>query len=71
MYQLLVYYPERSDAHAMINAQNAFEALALIPRILAEHHGCERVVVMMGTVRLFAVDCAGNTMPWLQTIPKS
>jgi hypothetical protein len=47
----------------MINAQNASEALALIPRILAEHHGCERVVVMMGTVRLFAVDCAGNTMP--------
>jgi hypothetical protein len=63
MYQLLVYFPEQRDAHAIVNAHNASDALALIPRILADHHGCERVVVIMGTVRLFAVDCAGNRTP--------
>jgi hypothetical protein len=54
MYQLLVYFPEQRDAHAIVNAHNASDA---------DHHGCERVVVMMGTVRLFAVDCAGNRTP--------
>ncbi len=63
MYQLLVYYPEKPGVHATIVAERAAEVLDLIPKILAEHDGCERVVVTYDQVRLFAVDCAGNRLP--------
>ena len=63
MYQLQVYYPGQTFAQAVIDVKQASEALDLIPDVLAKHQGCERVVVMMGTNRLFAVDCSGNRLP--------
>jgi hypothetical protein len=63
MYQLLVYYPNDPIPRATVKAARAPDALTLIPRLLSEHDGCEHVVVMLGGIRLFAVDCAGNRLP--------
>ena len=48
--------------HAVIDVPSSADVVALIPRILAEHDGCEHVVVMTGTTRLFAVNCRGERM---------
>lgn len=63
MYQLLVYYPGTKGVAATVDARSAVDVLELIPKILADHEGCEHVVVMFNSVRLFAVDCAGNRLP--------
>ncbi|MGH6967254.1 MAG: hypothetical protein ACREE0_22440 [Phenylobacterium sp.] len=63
MYELHVYYGGDSIARKTVRASRAAEALDLIAQLLAEHDGCERVVVMVSGVRLFAVDCAGNRLP--------
>lgn len=63
MYQLLVYYPDSEEPHAVIPLERGADAMALITRILAEHQGCEHVVVMLGSTRLFSVDCAGHRQP--------
>lgn len=63
MYQLMVYHPGEPIARVTVKAARAAEALALIPLLLAEHHGCEHVVVTVDGVRLFSVDCAGNRLP--------
>jgi hypothetical protein len=63
MYQLLVYYPGKAGVQATFIVERAAEVLDLIPKLLAEHRGCERVVVMLDQTRLFAVDCAGNRLP--------
>ena len=63
MYELGVYYPGDTIARSMVEAKRADEALGLIPKLLAEHAGCERVVVMLSGLRLFSVDCAGNRLP--------
>lgn len=63
MYLLLVYFPEDDVARATIPALNAAEVLSLIPQLLAEHAGCEHIVVKGAGVRLFSVDCEGNRLP--------
>lgn len=65
MYHLLIYYPG-DPAHRpsqRIEARDPKAIVDTIPKVLAEHDGCERVVVMMGVTRLFSVDCAGNRLP--------
>ena len=63
MYRLLVYYPEQTGIHATIHVDRSADVLTRIPQLLAEHDGCERVVVMFNDTRLFAVDCEGNRLP--------
>ena len=63
MYQLQVYYPENPVPHATLLADRGSEVLELIQAALAEHPGCERVVVTLNSTRLFAIDCAGNRLP--------
>lgn len=63
MYELQVYHPGDPIARVTVKAARAADAIALIPQLLAEHAECEHVVVMVGDVRLFAVDCAGNRRP--------
>jgi len=63
MYELVVYYPGEDIARRRVKAGRSAEAFALIPQLLAEHDGCEHIVVLLGGVRLFAVDCAGNRLP--------
>ncbi len=63
MYELHVFYPGDAIARKTVQAGRSADALGLIPQLLAEHEGCEHVVVMVGGVRLFAVDCAGNRLP--------
>lgn len=63
MYQLLVYFPGSDVVRATIDVEKAADVLTLIPKILAEHEGCEHIVVMFRDIRLFAVDCTGNRLP--------
>ncbi len=63
MYQLLVYFPGSEGARARINIDRGSDVVAMIPKLLAEHEGCEHIVVMLNDVRLFAIDCAGNRLP--------
>jgi hypothetical protein len=63
MYQLLVFYPEQRVPHETIRTASAAETLDRITAILAEHHDCEKVVVMFDGDRLFSVDCSGNRLP--------
>jgi len=63
MYEVQVYYPGDLIARKTVKAARATQALDLIPQLLAEHDGCEHIVVMVSGVRLFAVDRGGNTLP--------
>ncbi|THD59294.1 hypothetical protein [Phenylobacterium sp.] len=63
MYTLLVYHPGEKAARATIKVPKAADVLTTIPEVLAEHHTCEHVVVMLDDIRLFAVDCVGNRLP--------
>jgi hypothetical protein len=49
MYQLLVYYPGDTAPRATLQAQNAAAVVALIPKALSDHDGCERVVVIFNS----------------------
>lgn len=60
MYFLEVHGREPAPPVAMRTADLAEEALQLIPALLAEHPGCDHVVVLFNTTRLFAVDREGN-----------
>jgi hypothetical protein len=48
MYHLLVYFPGETVAVATIHTPRGSEILRLIPKLLAEHDGCEHIVVMGG-----------------------
>jgi hypothetical protein len=61
MYTLQVFFDGRLD-HLEV-CRDAAGTLARIPELLREHDGCEKIVVMFGDVRLFAVDCKGNRLP--------
>lgn len=63
MYELQVYYAGDTTIRKSVRASRAAEALELIPLLLAEHDGCEHIVVLVSGVRLFSVDCAGNRLP--------
>ena len=63
MYQLLVYFPGSDVVRATIEVERSADVLARIPKLLAEHEGCEHIVVMFKDMRLFAVDCTGNRLP--------
>jgi hypothetical protein len=63
MYQLLVYHAGDKRPSADVRVARAADVLSRIPELLAEHHGCEHIVVTFNEIRLFAVDCAGNRLP--------
>jgi hypothetical protein len=60
MYQLVVYFPGSAIARSTISLDRSTDVLDLISKLLAEHEGCEHIVVMFNGIRLFAVDCHGN-----------
>jgi len=60
MYHLEVMHLGQSVPVKRRSVTQASEVLEIIPRLLAEHPGCEQVVVWFDLSRLFAVDCAGN-----------
>jgi len=63
VYELLVYWPGEAAARTTRTAQRAAEVMDLIPLLLAEHDGCERIVVNSGGARLFSIDCQGARQP--------
>ncbi len=60
MYTLQVFYDGKLDHIEVLSS--AANVLARIPELLQEHVGCEKIVVMFGDARLFAVDCEGNQL---------
>ena len=61
VYLVEVYFAEdRRPRHAE-RIKSAHDAMGRISALLAEHHGCEKIVVYSGDTRLFSVDCKGNT----------
>ncbi len=63
MYVLEVYFAGDRYPRHVVRTQSAPDAMTRIPALLAEHHGCEKIVVYSGSTRLFSVDCKGNTTP--------
>lgn len=63
MYSLHVFYSGIPAPRAVVNAQDAEQAMSQVRDLLAQHQGCERVEVHAGAVKLFAVDCEGNRLP--------
>ncbi len=63
MYELRVYLPDNPVPLVACHAASAAEVLDVVQRALADHPGCEKVVVTLSGIRLFAVDCAGNRLP--------
>lgn len=63
MYLLSVHFPGEAAARLSVPVTRASDVLARIPDLLAEHPGCERVVVYFNGLRLFGVDRAGNRAP--------
>jgi hypothetical protein len=62
MYTLQVFYGPQTTPRETIRVQRAADVLTRIPDLLQQHDGCERVVVFVDGVQLFAVDCKGNRL---------
>jgi len=60
VYTLQVFYPGDSTVRQTVRVDRAADVLTIIPELLEQHDGCERIVVLLDAVRLFAVDCQGN-----------
>jgi hypothetical protein len=60
MYRIYVVYPGLGEARETCYVARASETLTAISDLLAQHHGCERLVIWLNETRLFAVDCQGN-----------
>lgn len=63
MYQLQVYHPRKAQPIETLTFAAASEVIDAIPTLLREHDGCERIIVSADGVRLFSVDCHGNSTP--------
>jgi hypothetical protein len=62
MYVLRVYHGGEHYPSKTVSAATAPEVFELIPKLLAEHQGCERIAVLSGVTFLFSVDCHGQRM---------
>ena len=62
MYELVVHHPGPGVATERVKLARSSDVLDMIPRLLARHHGCERIDVMYSGGKLFSVDCAGNEL---------
>ena len=63
MYTLSVFYGSQTKPHAVHRIDRSADVLTAIPKLLAEHEGCEHIVVTSDSIRLFSVDCKGNRLP--------
>ena len=60
-YTLQVFHAGKPAPSAIVHSARASEVLDLIPKLLAEHAGCSHIDVLSQHVKLFSVDCNGNT----------
>jgi hypothetical protein len=58
-----VFYPDDPLPHHIERLLDAREVLTRVSTLLKEHDGCEHIVVLRNTTRLFSVDCHGNSTP--------
>jgi hypothetical protein len=63
MYSLEVFYAGDKTPRHVERLLNAADVLKRVHALLAQHEGCETVVVYSEHARLFAVDCRGNRLP--------
>jgi hypothetical protein len=63
VYTLKVFYAGETVPRHVESTLSAKEVLTRVHALLAEHHGCEHIVVLLDSTRLFAVDCKGNRLP--------
>ncbi len=63
MYQLVVRRTGEPGPVETATAASATEVLSLIPKLLDRYPDCERIEIMAGVTRLFAVDCEGARIP--------
>ena len=63
MYTLQVFYDGSHTPDDTHEVRAASDVLTLIPKLLQDHEGCERIVVSLSGTRMFAVDCKGNRLP--------
>lgn len=61
VYRLEVIHPDGRIERVTIS--RASDVLDAIPGLLAQHTGCDRIIVYADAQRLFAVDCQGNQLP--------
>jgi hypothetical protein len=61
VYALEVFFPDDPRPRHVERLNAATEVLTRIAELLAEHVGCDKVVVTFNSRRLFSVDCKGNT----------
>jgi hypothetical protein len=59
MYRLNVIHRGQAQPTETVDFERAADVLAAIPTLLGRHTECERIEVMLGQTRLFAVDCKG------------
>ena len=62
MYHLRVIHQGSPIPTEVIDLDRASDVLTTIPQLLARHADCERVEVLAGPTRLFAVDCRGQRL---------
>ena len=63
MYTLQVFHAGSPTVTETHEVKHGADVLSTIPRLLAQHADCEKVVVLLGPTRLFSVDCKGNRLP--------
>ncbi len=62
-YTLTVFAKGSALPIGSVSLPSATEAMAAIPKLLADHPGCERIRVQAGATYLFSVDCKGERIP--------
>ena len=63
VYRLLVCYHQEVLPRDVVSIERADAVLDRIPDVLAEHRDCEKLVVMLDGLRLFAIDSSGARLP--------
>ena len=64
MYELRVFHTGRTEASETLQFSRGGEVLEAIPALLARYPDCAHIAVYLDATRLFAVDCAGNQIPF-------
>jgi len=62
-YTLTVFETGRSLPIETVTVRLAADVMTAIPKLLADHPGCERIRVQAGATYLFSIDCTGATIP--------
>ncbi|RYF94773.1 MAG: hypothetical protein EON95_04045 [Caulobacteraceae bacterium] len=60
MYELRVFLPGENQPLRALTFSTALQVMDVMPLLLSEHAGCERISVSAAGSYLFSVDCKGD-----------